>query len=81
MREFRKIRSDKLRDLIVKDRYYNLGNYDYDDLFAFCDDCEYADILDLAYVAREIKYHSETNDTFNEIMACIVNNCCETYFK
>ena len=68
------VHSDEVRVLCIKHRYYTAGtNEDYGAMFDKCRQAE--TIADVVAIAEDIKEHSHTDETAEEIAEYIANFC------
>lgn len=81
MIEIRKIRGYKVRDLCLYNGWYTFADCDdYERMLVFCDACSNAQASDIQVLATDIKEHSNTPDSLEDVMCSLVNNCCFSYF-
>lgn len=71
------VHSDEVRDLCIRHRYYTSGdNRAYGAMFDKCRDAR--TLADVVAIAEDIKEHSNTDDTAEEIAEYIANFCAYT---
>lgn len=77
MRTQYKVHSDEVRSLCIRHRYYTAGdNGAYSAMFDKCRQAE--TIADVVAIAEDIKEHSNTDETAQDIAEYIVNFCAYT---
>lgn len=82
MLEIRKLRGYKVRELCANHLWYTCGDSDtYDSMLLACDSCSNVTAYEVECIARDIKEHSVTADTLQDIMSYLVNNCCFSFFE
>lgn len=71
------VHSDEVRDLCIRHRYYTAGDtVAYSAMFDKCRDAR--TLADVVAIAEDIKEHSNTDDTAEEIAEDIANFCAYT---